>query len=226
MIQVIAQLAITLINGRRTMAETAIRVMPLSAAERKRLGAVHPELKETPALVVSGSESLLASIRQWLQAVSREEERSEELLEVLTRGLSEIPDESRVVQLQRQAEARARYLREFPTYTSQQLARLSGSKARNESALASRWKSAGKVFAVQVDNVDRFPAFQFDEEFKPRPVIAGVLQAFGERKAWSVALWFASGSGWLGGERPVDFLDTRPDAVVEAARRSAEPVHA
>lgn len=208
------------------MAETTIRVMPLSAAERKRLRAVHPELGESPALVVSGSEMVLKAIHKWLQAYSREEEQSEELLEVLSRGLSEIPDESRVIQLQRQAEARARYLREFRTYTSQEVARLGGSKARNESALASRWRSAGKVFAVQVDNVDRFPAFQFDEEFKPRPVIARVLQAFGDRKPWSVALWFASNSGWLGGARPVDLLEERPDAVVEAAERSIEPLHA
>ena len=53
---------------------------------------------------------------------------------------------------------------------------------------------------------------------------ARVLEGLGGTSGWSVALWFVSGSGWLGGKRPVDLIEEQPDAVAEAARRSAEPV--
>ena len=153
-----------------------------------------------PDLVVSGAGAVLDSLRDWLQALSREEARSEAVLEVLTRGLSDIPDEARIVQLRRQAEARARFLQEFPTLTAQEIARASGSRARNESALASRWKALGRLFTIQVDHVERFPVFQLDEDFRPRPIIARVLERLGGTSGWSVALWFVSGSGWLGGK--------------------------
>jgi hypothetical protein len=64
--------------------------------------------------------------------------------------------------------------------------------------------------------------FQF-EDHKPIKVVQSILEAFGEHKApWKLALWFASNNGWLPGHaRPVDLLESAPDAVVQAARRDA-----
>lgn len=48
-----------------------------------------------------------------------------------------------------------------------------------------------------------------------------MLEAFGEHKApWKIALWFTSNNGWLPGQaRPVDLLQSAPEAVVQAAQR-------
>jgi hypothetical protein len=51
-----------------------------------------------------------------------------------------------------------------------------------------------------------------------------VLRHFAGESDWGLALWWTSPSGWLGGRRPLDVLDAEPQAVVEAARRSAEPI--
>lgn len=59
-------------------------------------------------------------------------------------------EESHVVQLQRLAAARNRFLAEFPTLTSQEIAALNGSRASNSAPLANRWKAAGKIFALNV----------------------------------------------------------------------------
>jgi uncharacterized protein (DUF2384 family) len=40
--------------------------------------------------------------------------------------------------------------------------------------------------------------------------------------AWQAALWFVGPNGWLGSRRPVDLLESEPDAVVAAARREAD----
>lgn len=211
------------LNQRVEMADD-IRVTPLSGAERKKLSTSHPEVREArAALLVSGPESALSAIEEMLQGIARETDQSARLLELMTEGLgSGIPHSSRVLQIQRQAEARESFLGEFVTLSSQEVAEMSGSTARNTAALASRWKADGKVFALSLGRTDRYPAFQFGEDGKPLPIISRVIEVFGDRSPWTIALWFASGSGWLGGSRPVDVLLRRPDEVVEAARRSVE----
>lgn len=207
------------------MEESALRVTRLSPADRKKLDRTHPEFRDRAALVVSGSPRLMSALEGVIREIAREEEQSERLLEILTEWVgSRVPDESRVLQLQRQAEARDLFLREFTTLTSQDVAALSGSTARNTAALASRWKSDGKIFALSAGRVDRFPAFQFGEDGKPLPIIARIIEIFQDRNPWALALWFASNSGWLGGRRPVDLLRERPDDVVEAACRAVAPL--
>ena len=67
-----------------------------------------------------------------------------------------------------------------------------------------------------------FPIFQF-EDHKPIKAVQAVIEAFGEHKApWKLALWFTSNNGWLPRRaRPVDLLESAPDAVVQAARHDA-----
>jgi hypothetical protein len=208
------------------MEATALRVAPLSGADRKRLSSGHPELRGTEsALVISGSESAVSVIEEFAQSVARDARQSERVLEVLTEEIGAgVLDESRVLQLQRLAEARRRFLQEFPTLTSQEIAEVNRSRASNTAALANGWKAAGRVFAVSVARGDLYPAFQFGEEGKPLPVIAQVLEVMRGEQPWTIALWFAGGSGWLGGKRPVDLLHTDPEAVVEAARRTKAPL--
>jgi hypothetical protein len=77
---------------------------------------------------------------------------------------------------------------------------------------------------VPVDNADRYPSFQLGEDGKPRSIIKEILLLFEGESGWTIALWFAAPSGWLGDETPAKYLEIDPEAVLEAARRSSEPL--
>jgi CheY-like chemotaxis protein len=134
------------------------------------------------------------------------------------------PSAAETAQLRRNADARRAFLAEFGTLTSREAAEFAGSRAQNRAALANRWKAEGKIFAVESGGKTLFPAFQFsDDDGQPRPVIAEVLVVLQPRYSdWQTALWFTGRNGWLGARRPVDVLQSAPDAAVEAARRETE----
>ena len=117
---------------------------------------------------------------------------------------------------------RADYLQETPCLTAAQVHAASGLNPRNRSEPASRWKREGRLFAVRRSGIDLYPAFQF-EDGVPRPVIKKILAALPkEMTGWQIAMWFASGNGWLGGDEPQGRL-ADPDAVVDAALKLADP---
>jgi hypothetical protein len=137
----------------------------------------------------------------------------------------EATSDAEVLQLRQNAEARVQFLNEFRALTSKEVAELAGSRAKNQAALANRWKGEGRIFAVEAGGETLFPAFQFrEQDSQPRPEIAKVLTALGASKSsgWQTALWFTGRNGWLGGKRPVDLLKSDPEAVVEAALREGE----
>jgi hypothetical protein len=119
----------------------------------------------------------------------------------------------------RTAEARLAFMNEHGAWPASEVADRAGSQATNRSALASSWRAAGRVLAVEWNGSMVFPTFQFDADVQPRPAVATVLthlRAAG-LSAWQQALWFNAATGWLGDRRPVDLLDTDPAAVVAAA---------
>ena len=120
------------------------------------------------------------------------------------------------------ARLRAGYLRETSLLTTAQVRSASGLEPRNKSEPASRWKREGKLFAVRLRGADLYPAFQF-EDGSPRAVIKKVLAALQkDMSGWQVAMWFASGNGWLDGDPPQERL-LEPNAVIDAALKLAEP---
>ncbi len=154
------------------------------------------------------------------------EQKLEELVDFIA-GQMVVPSRIDTKMAQRLAARHARVLNEFGFATAEQLADANQSRAANRNALADNWKKRRQVFAVRHrDESGRprevFPLFQF-EDHKPIKVVQSILEAFGEYKApWKLALWFASNNGWLPGQaRPVDLLESDPDAVVQAARRDA-----
>jgi hypothetical protein len=154
------------------------------------------------------------------------EQKLEEMVDFIT-GQLVVPSRTDTKMAQRLAARHARVLNEFGFATAEQLADANQSRAGNRSALADNWKKRRQVFAVRHrDGSGRprevFPLFQF-EDHKPIRAVQAVLEAFGEHKApWKLALWFTSNNGWLPGQaRPVDLLESDPDAVVQAARRDA-----
>ena len=117
---------------------------------------------------------------------------------------------------------RADYLQETPCLTAAQVHAASGLNPGNRSEPASRWKREGRLFAVRRSGIDLYPAFQF-EDGVPRPVIKKILAALpNDMTGWQIAMWFASGNGWLGGDEPQERL-TDPNAVIDAALKLADP---
>lgn len=120
------------------------------------------------------------------------------------------------------ARLRADYLRETPLLAAADIRAASGLAPRNRSEPASRWKREGRLFAVRRSGIDLYPAFQFADG-GPRPAVKAILAALPDgMTGWQTAMWFASANGWLDGAAPQDRL-SEPEAVIEAARRLADP---
>jgi len=137
------------------------------------------------------------------------------------------PSEADTQMAQRLAVRRAAVLNEFGYFTAEQLGEANRSRAANRGALADNWRKRRQVFAIQhpdksLRERDVYPAFQFSDH-QPIKAVRKILAAFGERKEpWKLALWFTSNNGWLpDSARPVDLLNSYPEAVIEAARRDA-----
>ena len=154
------------------------------------------------------------------------ERKLEQLVDFIT-GQMVVPSRLDMQMARRIAARHARVLNKFGFVTAEQLADANQSRAGKRSALADNWKKRRQVFAVRHrDESGRprevFPIFQF-EDHKPIKAVQAVIEAFGEHKApWKLALWFTSNNGWLPRRaRPVDLLESAPDAVVQAARHDA-----
>ncbi|HEY2056579.1 MAG TPA: hypothetical protein VGH14_21810 [Solirubrobacterales bacterium] len=162
-----------------------------------------------------------ARLRGYLQ--ERTETSTDDLADQLVPDVA-IPSPLKVLGARREAEIRFDLLREFGAYSSEELGELR-SKAENRHALASRWRSKGKVFSVDFHGRQLFPGFQFDAGSAPLSVVAEVLAELPreEMSDWEVALWWVAANEWLGGARPVDLLAEDPAALPIAASHLAEP---
>ncbi|WP_158782149.1 integrase [Pantoea sp. BAV 3049] len=113
----------------------------------------------------------------------------------------------------------ARILEESEWLTARELSEKANFQNSNPSAGPNRWKSAGSIFALQLNGKDNYPLYALDEGFRPVPVVKQVISLFGERKTpWGLAIWFGSANSWLGGSKPKDMLTTQPQQVLQAAQ--------
>jgi len=119
------------------------------------------------------------------------------------------------------ARERARFVEEFPCYTSREVAELAGHGAANVSATATRWKKARRIVGLPWKGSDLYPAFQF-REGRPRPIIGRLIEKLPRQmSAWQIAFWLTSSNGWLGGATPLERLDDEA-ALLAAAERESE----
>ncbi len=102
---------------------------------------------------------------------------------------------------------------EFGLYSAAETARRAGSRGHSRTHAVHQWVKAGKVFAVtSTAGLEAFPGFCFGADGRPRPGIAAVVKAFGDRvTGWELAGWFLTPSPALDGHRPVDRLDDIED---------------
>lgn len=136
----------------------------------------------------------------------------------------QVPTPIDALQARRNAEARWALLSEFGALTAAQVADGAGSRSTNRSALGGRWLRDGEVLAVTHGGTRYFPAFQFDVDGRPIPVIREVLRHLAGLGEWQRAIWFVTRSRLLDDRRPVEVLPEDPDRVLAAARASNEPL--
>ncbi len=198
----------------------------LSPREREVVRGVYLEGQASDAVAerLSISESavekiLLIAMRSALQGLARKVGTRRRLEDVIEAMLPEsIPSPAEVWHAQQSAQARSELLAEFGAFTAEQVADQAGSRARNRSALASRWHSEGRIFAVTWHGRVLYPAFKF-RDGRPSPTVeraTPILRARG-LDGWPLALWFTTPTGWLWDARPVDLLEEDPEAVLAAA---------
>jgi hypothetical protein len=158
----------------------------------------------------------IAAVRANLDTAARTGRLERVIDALLPPGVPPLPA---VWHAHRTAEAREECLREHGAWTASEVAERAGSKATNRSALASSWRSAGRIVGVEWHGQIVFPAFQFDAEAHPRAPIARVLSHLRDAGLgdWQQVLWFTTRTGWLNDRRPLDVIDSDPAAVVAAA---------
>ncbi len=142
--------------------------------------------------------------------------RLEDMIDVMLP--QSVPSAAEVWHARQSAQAREELVREFGALSAEEVAELAGSKARNRSALASRWHSEGRILAVPWHGRTLYPGFQFCDG-RPSTTVAAAAATLRERglEGWSLALWFTTPNGWLWDRRPVDLLDEDREGVLAAA---------
>jgi hypothetical protein len=116
-----------------------------------------------------------------------------------------------------EADLRAAVAAEFGLWSAAEAGRRIGSRGHSPSAAIRRWSAQGNLWMVPVAGLDHYPGFAFGPDGRPRPVLRRVASALPGRTGWALVAWLVSPQEALGGARPVDLLDTDPDAVVAAA---------
>ncbi|OZY86055.1 hypothetical protein CBP51_03215 [Cellvibrio mixtus] len=85
----------------------------------------------------------------------------------------------------------------------------------------------GRIFAIEVDGAKLFPFYALDSSmgFLPHKILAEIINVLGNSKnGWSAAFWFASVSGYLGGQSPQNLLIKNPERVLAAAQSYAQGI--
>ena len=146
------------------------------------------------------------------------------LIEMAMPVLSERASSVVIYQARRNASLRAEFVRTRELLDAEQVHALYGSSAKNRAALAARWRSDRKLFAIEHHGRLLYPAFQFDEVGRPKAVIGRILKALGLGTGpWQTAIWFTTPNSWLDRRRPLDLLESEPDRVIDAADDVSNP---
>jgi len=147
------------------------------------------------AVVLDAHGTIGQIVTALLRAWHDDEERNQQVIAALLP--SAVPSTEATEQLRLNAEARSKFLEEFPALGAAEVARLAGIKWANPAAWPSRLQKEGKVFSVDYGRRQLFPAFQFDSEWQPRDAVAKVLAQLANAglQGWSIALWFTAANG-------------------------------
>lgn len=119
---------------------------------------------------------------------------------------------------------REEFLSRVAIKTFEDVARDAGIYPTDAYNIVNEWRSTHRIISVRHRNAEWYPAFQFDAQGQPRPVIKEILEILhrdAELTDWDIALWFAGDTGWLDGKTPMECLDSHRDHVFRAATQEA-----
>ncbi len=206
--------------------EGRVEVVGLDDRARRVLARRHPEVGgASAAFVVVADAEISTELRHAVERLAaavgeRHRLRIEELVDALLPRI-DVPPPAALEQARRQAVVRLRLLRDVGAYSADEVAELAGSRAANRSALASRWRREGRIFAVPYDNREVYLGLQFDAAGRPLPGVAAVLAILAGWPPWDIALWFVSDNPWLERRRPADLVAEQSHRVARAAAADA-----
>jgi hypothetical protein len=203
-----------------------VEVVELDERSRIVLARRHPEVvAHGSAIVVGASPELRPTVRQAIEALAEaanqgERDEVERLVQNLLPHL-EVVSPHAVEEARRQVRVRSRILRDFGAWTAAEVADLAHSTASNRSSLAGRWRAQGRIFGVPYRGTWFYLAFQFGDDSRPLPAVAGILRALAGMDPWSIASWFVVANPGLDRRRPVDLLVSEAHLVQRAADADA-----
>ncbi|WP_199256241.1 hypothetical protein [Mycolicibacterium mengxianglii] len=111
-----------------------------------------------------------------------------------------------------------------PVYTHDTLRALRGdTKTSSTRTWLTRRRDNHEVFTITHNGRTLIPAFQLDEQGRPRPELQPILEALSEAgiTGWSLWTWLTSPTALLSGEVPEQLARRAPARVHRAARRFA-----
>ena len=123
-------------------------------------------------------------------------------------------------------EWRKRFMSENKCWSSADVARESGSSAKNQAAIASRWLQEKRIFSIIFEGKIWFPRLQF-RDGRPISAVANVIKAFPEHATgWDLAYFFTTPNSFIGGRKPLELLKDDPKRLESLARSFANPADA
>jgi len=188
----------------------------LADSTREALTAASASFRALPPLLPSSGEWTLVSARapSYVTTPRSADLRSggsgtvlDELIDRYAPEIS-VPTPTVLLQARRNLELRAALLQEFGGATAEQLAEMTGSRAKNPQHTLDNWRRAHKVVAVRYKGDQYVPGFMLTSEGTPDPRIQPVLAALAEQGAtpWQAAVWWVLPRWQLDGGRAVDLL--------------------
>lgn len=121
------------------------------------------------------------------------------------------------------AELRVDFLNTFQVLDAEAVHRLAGGKGSDKSRKARAWRSAGRIIGLPIVGITVYPAFQFQPDGQPYPLIREVNKAFTKDCTdWQRASWLVSPNEWLNGETPVSAIQRSDPEVITAAKYACE----
>ncbi len=107
---------------------------------------------------------------------------------------------------------------------AEEIAALSGLPEQLTRQNLQEWKYEGRLFSVEVDDIEYFPLFALDPcaHYQPYPAVLEVLRILGTfLSPWGIAGWFVGLNSFLDDQRPQDILAVDPTWVIDAAKDEA-----
>jgi hypothetical protein len=77
-----------------------------------------------------------------------------------------------------------------------------------------RWKTEGKIFAIQRAGKDWYPRYQFNDDYAPIPVMSAIVQKFGDDSPIEIAAWMESPNNYLDAKRPREVIRSHRSALL------------